>query len=139
MIGSTLKQLLANRKMSVGDLARQVGVELQASLAETVTGRSVVRTDVQVLGRPGGLPVLHELVGEALARGAHRDVVDVLRLLRARPRRLLVAVAHGLVAVDRQALADFLCVDRSALSAELSKLRSERKVESVKNHFKLLG
>ena len=40
---------------------------------------------------------------------------------------------------DRQALADYLCVDRSALSAELSKLRAERKVESVKNHFKLLG
>ena len=40
---------------------------------------------------------------------------------------------------DRQALADFLCVDRSALSAELSKLRHERKVESVKNHFKLLA
>ena len=40
---------------------------------------------------------------------------------------------------DRQALADFLCVDRSALSAELSKLRKERKVESVKNRFKLLG
>ena len=40
---------------------------------------------------------------------------------------------------DRQALADFLCVDRSALSAELSKLRRERKVESVKKHFKLLG
>ena len=39
---------------------------------------------------------------------------------------------------DRQALAEFLCVDRSALSAELSKLRKERKVESVKHHFKLL-
>ena len=40
---------------------------------------------------------------------------------------------------DRQALADFLCVDRSALSAELSKLRRERLVESVKNRFKLLA
>ena len=39
---------------------------------------------------------------------------------------------------DRQALADYLCVDRSALSAELSKLRAERLVESVKNHFKLI-
>ena len=39
---------------------------------------------------------------------------------------------------DRQALADYLCVDRSALSAELSKLRDEHKVESVKNHFKLM-
>ena len=40
---------------------------------------------------------------------------------------------------DRQALADYLCVDRSALSAELSKLRAEGKVESVKNHFKLIA
>lgn len=40
---------------------------------------------------------------------------------------------------DRQALADYLCVDRSALSAELSKLRKERKVESEKNHFRLLA
>jgi len=39
---------------------------------------------------------------------------------------------------DRQALADYLCVDRSALSFELSKLREEGKLESVKNHFKLL-
>ena len=39
---------------------------------------------------------------------------------------------------DRQALADYLCVDRSALSAELSKLRKEKKVDSVKFHFKLL-
>ena len=43
------------------------------------------------------------------------------------------------VPFDRQALADYLCVDRSALSAELSKLRQEGKVESVKNHFKLIG
>ena len=43
------------------------------------------------------------------------------------------------IPLDRQALADFLCVDRSALSAELSKLRREGKVESTKNHFKLLS
>ena len=40
---------------------------------------------------------------------------------------------------DRQALADYLCVDRSALTSELSKLRKERLVESVKNKFKLLA
>lgn len=40
---------------------------------------------------------------------------------------------------DRQELADYLCVDRSALSAELSKLRAEGVVESVKRHFKLLA
>ena len=38
---------------------------------------------------------------------------------------------------DRQALADFLCVERSALSAEISRLRAEGLLESEKNHFKL--
>lgn len=39
---------------------------------------------------------------------------------------------------DRQALADFLCIDRSALSSEISKLREEGVLESRKNHFKIL-
>lgn len=38
----------------------------------------------------------------------------------------------------RQALADFLEVDRSGLSAEISKLRSEGIIESKKNKFKIL-
>ena len=40
---------------------------------------------------------------------------------------------------DRQALADYLCVDRSALSRELSALRREGIVEAEKNRFRLLG
>lgn len=40
---------------------------------------------------------------------------------------------------DRQALADFLCVDRSALSAEISHLREEGVLESVKNRFTLFS
>ena len=39
---------------------------------------------------------------------------------------------------DRQELADFLEVDRSGLSAEISKLRREGILESTKNHFELL-
>ena len=38
---------------------------------------------------------------------------------------------------DRQALADFLEVDRSGLSAEISKLRREGVLECRKNHFRL--
>ena len=38
---------------------------------------------------------------------------------------------------NRQALADFLCVERSALSAEISSLRREGVLDSVKNHFTL--
>lgn len=39
---------------------------------------------------------------------------------------------------DRQELADYLEVDRSGLSAEISKLRKERVLESERNHFVLL-
>ena len=39
---------------------------------------------------------------------------------------------------DRQALADFLQVERSAMSAEISKLRNEGVLESRKNQFTLL-
>ena len=39
---------------------------------------------------------------------------------------------------DRQELADYLEVDRSGLSAEISKLRKEKLIESDKNHFRLL-
>lgn len=39
---------------------------------------------------------------------------------------------------DRQELADYLEVDRSGLSAEISKLRNEGIIECDKSHFKLL-
>lgn len=39
---------------------------------------------------------------------------------------------------DRQALADYLCVERSALSAEIGKLVYKGVIESHKSHFKLL-
>ena len=39
---------------------------------------------------------------------------------------------------DRQALADYLEVDRSGLSAEISKMREEGVLKSQKNHFILL-
>jgi len=39
---------------------------------------------------------------------------------------------------DRQELADYLEVDRSGLSAEISKLRRENIIKNTKNHFVLL-
>jgi len=39
---------------------------------------------------------------------------------------------------DRQSLADYLAVDRSGLSAEISKLRTEGLIESRRSFFKLL-
>ena len=40
---------------------------------------------------------------------------------------------------DRQALADYLEVDRSGLSVQISKLRDEGVLESEKNHFRLVN
>ena len=39
---------------------------------------------------------------------------------------------------DRQALADYLCVERSALSAEIGRLRREGILESERSNFTLL-
>ena len=39
---------------------------------------------------------------------------------------------------DRQGLADYLCVERSAMSAVLSRLRAEGVLETRRNRFKLL-
>lgn len=38
---------------------------------------------------------------------------------------------------DRQELADYLGVDRSAMSAEISRMRKEGLIESRKSRFKL--
>ena len=43
------------------------------------------------------------------------------------------------IPMDRQQLADYLAVDRSAMSAVLGKLREEGVLEFRKNHFRLLG
>jgi len=43
------------------------------------------------------------------------------------------------VPFDRQELADYLCVDRSAMSSELGKLREEGVLRFHKNDFELLG
>lgn len=39
---------------------------------------------------------------------------------------------------NRQELADFLCVERSAMSAELSRMRRDGLIDCKKNHFHLL-
>lgn len=43
-----------------------------------------------------------------------------------------------LIPFSRNELADFLCVDRSALSRELSKLRNQGKIDFNKNEFEII-
>lgn len=42
------------------------------------------------------------------------------------------------IGLNRNELADYLCVDRSALSRELSKLQKEGELEFCKNQFRLM-
>jgi CRP/FNR family cyclic AMP-dependent transcriptional regulator len=48
------------------------------------------------------------------------------------------AVASFDIPFDRQQLADFLCVERAAMSVELSKLQKEGLLVTKRNHFELL-
>lgn len=43
------------------------------------------------------------------------------------------------IPMNRQELADYLCVERSAMSAEIGKLKKEGKIDCAKNHFILLN
>ena len=55
---------------------------------------------------------------------------------------MIQAKQHGgnsfTISYDRQELADFLEVDRSGLSAEISKLKKENVIECKRNSFRLL-
>ncbi len=42
------------------------------------------------------------------------------------------------ISFDRQALADYLCVERSALSAEMGRMRRDGLIYAKRSHFKLL-
>ena len=42
-----------------------------------------------------------------------------------------------LIFLDRQQLADYLCIDRAAMSAEISKLQKEGFIKTNRNHFEL--
>ncbi len=53
-------------------------------------------------------------------------------------RRNQVGTSEFNIPYDRQAMADYLNVDRSALSAELSRMQKEGIIQYRKNHFKLL-
>ena len=58
---------------------------------------------------------------------SHRVYIDIVKVIGAID-----------IPFDRQQLADFLCVERAAMSAELSKLQKEGLLVTKRNHFQLL-
>lgn len=91
------------------------------------------------------------LIGNLLALTAQKNLILSRRILHTSPKtirsRLLSylsdqALRHGsatfAIPFDRQQLADYLGVDRSALSHELGKMRTEGLIAFQKNRFTLL-
>ena len=58
---------------------------------------------------------------------SHRVYIDIVKVIGAID-----------IPFDRQQLADFLCVERAAMPAELSKLQKEGLLVTKRNHFQLL-
>ena len=72
---------------------------------------------------------LREMLAQKVGADAlsHRVYIDIVKIISAID-----------IPFDRQQLADFLCVERAAMSAELSKLQKEGLLVTKRNHFQLL-
>ena len=101
--------------------AHAIGIEQTgAAMAQ------VVKTDTLHL-------VCYQKIREMLAQEigpnplSHRVYIDIVKVIGAID-----------IPFDRQQLADFLCVERAAMSAELSKLQKEGMLVTKRNQFQLL-
>ena len=101
--------------------AHAIGIEQTGT-----TMAQVVETDTLHL-------VCYQKIWEMLAQEigpnplSHRVYIDIVKIIGAID-----------IPFDRQQLADFLCVERAAMSAELSKLQKEGLLVTKRNHFQLL-
>lgn len=96
-------------------------------------------------GVPGGI-VVRNLIS-ALAKKTMAFNEKVTHISKRSTREKLLSylfaqsIRHGSLSFDiafnRQQLADYLCVERAAMSAELSKLQKEGILSYSKNHFDL--
>ena len=99
-------------------------------------------------GVPGGADLLENLLSatarknlllnEKLSHVTRRTTRDKL-LSYLSAQALAAGSSEFDIPMDRQQLADYLAVDRSAMSAALGKLRDEGVLTFRKNHFCLLG
>lgn len=76
--------------------------------------------------------ILHQKI-EIISKRTTREKLRTYLLIQAKEHGSSFTIPY-----DRQSLADYLEVDRSGLSAEISKLRKEGILESSKNRFTLL-
>ena len=150
--------------MRTGERADRIGILLSGSLSVSAYDLDGRRTIIKRIG-PGEIVAAAQALSGADAMSVDVEAdgdCDVLlvktdrilspcenacafhsRLVRNIMRTLLRAVAQQKCTVefdipfDRQQLADYLCVERSALSAEISRLSKLGLITSRKSHFTL--
>lgn len=90
----------------------------------------VVRNLVSLLARKA--MTFNEKITHLSKRTTREKLLSFLSAQATRQGKLIFDIAY-----DRQQLADYLCVDRAAMSVELSKLQKEGVLSYHKNHFEL--
>ena len=77
---------------------------------------------------------LTEKLGHVMQRTIREKLLFYLSVCALREKKTSFFIPYS-----RQQLADYLCIDRSALSHELSKLQKQGMIKYQKNHFELLN
>jgi CRP-like cAMP-binding protein len=146
-------------------IIKRIGEKELVAAAQAFSGAKIMRVRVEA-DAPSKVLILNaERVGAPCCNACAfhtRLVRNVMRILAAKTLELnakieilshrtteerLLAYLHSFadkcgksefdIPFDRQQLADFLCVERSALSAEISRLARAGSFDCHKNHFKL--
>ena len=146
-------------------IIKRIGEKELVAAAQAFSGAKTMRVRVEA-DAPSRILILNaERVGSPCCKGCAfhaRLVRNVMRIISAKTLELnakidilshrttedrLLAYLHSFaekcgsrefdIPFDRQQLADFLCVERSALSAEISRLVRAGSFDCRKNHFKL--
>lgn len=146
-------------------IIKRIGEKELVAAAQAFSGAKIMRVRVEA-DAPSRVLILNaERVGSPCCNGCAfhaRLVRNIMRIISAKTLELnakieilshrttedrLLAYLHAFaercgksefdIPFDRQQLADFLCVERSALSAEISRLAHAGSFDCHKNHFKL--
>ncbi|MDO5146997.1 MAG: Crp/Fnr family transcriptional regulator [Eubacteriales bacterium] len=90
----------------------------------------IIRNLVSLLAKKA--MILNSKITHMSRRSTREKLLSYLSSEAIRQKKLTFDIEY-----DRQQLADFLCVDRSAMSVELSKLQKEGTLKYHRNHFSL--
>ena len=119
--------------LRTGEKADRFGVVLSGSLAVSAYDTGGKRTLIKLIRAPECVAAAQALSGaDAMSVDVEANEDGEVLLLKA--ARIATACENA-IPLDRQGLADYLCVERSALSAEISRLSRTGAFSARKRHF----